>query len=75
MKLTDTVKTKNGRFVVVDTCYTFDHGLETMVFASDEKGTIKDWSDLDAMTYSTTEEAKAGHQQMIEEWKEAELYG
>lgn len=50
MKLTDTIKTKNGRFVVVDACYTLDHGLETMVFTSDEQGNVTSWKDLDAET-------------------------
>lgn len=71
MKLTDTIKTKNGRFVVVDTCYTLDHGLETMVFTSDEQGNVTSWTDLDAETYSTPEEAEEGHRQMIEKWKES----
>ena len=73
MKLTDTIKTKNGRSVVVDTCYTLDHGLETMVFTSDEQGNVTSWTDLDAETYSTSEEAEEGHRQMIEKWKEMEI--
>lgn len=48
---------------------TYDHGLETMVFASDEQGNVKRWMDLDVETYGTPEEAEKGHKQMIEKWK------
>lgn len=75
MKLTDTVKTKKGRFVVVDTYYTFDNGLETMVFASDKQGYVTSWKDLDAETYATPGEAEAGHRHMIEKWKEMDIDG
>lgn len=34
MKLTDTIKTKKGRFVVVDTCYTLDHASKITIAAN-----------------------------------------
>lgn len=46
-----------------------------MVFTSDEQGNVTSWTDLDAETYSTPEEAEEGHRQMIEKWKEMEIDG
>lgn len=37
-KKTDVVKTLSKGYVLVDTCYTIDHGYETMVFKCDSKG-------------------------------------
>lgn len=31
MKLRNVVNTRNHGYVAIDTCYTFDHGFETMV--------------------------------------------
>jgi len=46
MKLRNVVNTRNHGYVAIDTCYTFDHGFETMVFKCDKNGNIIDWSDL-----------------------------
>lgn len=40
MKKSTTVKTRTRGYVWIDTCYTLDHGWETMVFASDENGNV-----------------------------------
>jgi len=37
---------ENEYFVTVDYAITFDRGPETMLFRSDQNGTITDWSDL-----------------------------
>ena len=42
MKLSTTVRTKGGQYVWVDTCFTLDHGFETMVFPCDERGNVTD---------------------------------
>ena len=51
MKLRNVVNTRNHGYVAIDTCYTFDHGFETMVFKCDKNGNIIDWSDLDVDMY------------------------
>lgn len=38
MKKSTTVKTRTMGYIWIDTCFTFDHGWETMVFASDKNG-------------------------------------
>ncbi len=69
LKLRDVVKTRNCGYVAVDTCYTLDHGFETMVFKCDKNGNIIDWSDLDVDMYDNAEKAEEGHKEMIEKWK------
>ena len=66
-KWRSTVKTSTG-YVAVDTCFTLDHGWETMVFECNEHGGIKSWMDLDCENYKTKAEAKAGHKAMMEKW-------
>ena len=61
-----------GQHVVIDSRFTFDHGYETMVFASDELGEVLNWSDLDVETYGTWQEMEKGHNEMCEKWKEKE---
>ena len=59
------VDTTNGT-VLVDTCNTPDHRLETMVFVCDKNGNVCDWRDLDCMQYKTIPEAIKGHATMAE---------
>lgn len=66
----DIVKTKGGEFVYIDTCFTLDHGWETMVFACTENGDVVSWVDLDAEWYNSEEEAIDGHKNMVERWKQ-----
>lgn len=70
-------KTMNGKYVVIDTCYTADHGYETMVFkATGQNGTEPEsWSDIDAAWYESWEEARLGHLDMIEKWQKETLGG
>lgn len=62
------VETSKG-YVLIDTCDTADHGLETMVFRCAEDGEVKSWSDLDARRYATIPEAMKGHWDMVEKWR------
>jgi len=41
---------------------------ETMVFKCDAKGKVLDWESLDTLVYSNIEEAKLGHQQMVDKY-------
>ena len=52
MKKSTTVKTRTIGYVWIDTCFTLDHGWETMVFASDKNGKVLDWMDLDCDIYA-----------------------
>lgn len=63
-----TVATGTG-FVVVDSRWTLDHGYETMVFASDHRGYIRDYTDIDVAWYNTAEEMEKGHEEMIKKWR------
>ena len=62
--LSDIVKF-NGNYYYVDSCYTLDHGYETMVFACDSNGNVTDWSDLYCERYDTRAEMKLGHVETI----------
>ena len=68
MKLSTTVRTKGGQYVWVDTCFTYDHGFETMIFPCDEQGNVTDWGDLDMNLYSDAESAKRGHELTCKVW-------
>lgn len=62
------VETSKG-YVLVDTCDTADHGLETIVFKCTEDGEVQSWRDLDTRRYVTVPEAEKGHMDMIEKWR------
>ena len=70
MKKSTPVKTRTMGYVWIDTCFTFDHGWETMVFASDKNGKVLDWMDLDCDIYATESQASEGHDEMVEKWKD-----
>lgn len=67
-KANDVIRTANGEFVVIDTCFTFDYGWETMVFPCKEDGYILDFSELDVNRYISPEDADIGHAEMINKW-------
>lgn len=69
MKKSDVVKLLDGQYVWIDTCYTFDHGWETMVFECDENGDVVSWWDLDSDRYFSEAEAAVGHDRMVEKWQ------
>lgn len=59
-----------NRYVAVDTSYIpMENCYETMVFRCTKNGTVRNWTDMDFQRYKTEEEAKAGHQIMVEKWK------
>ena len=66
----DVIKTQGGEFVYISTCFTLDHGWETMVFACNDNGEVTCWADLDAEWYDTEEQASDGHKIMIDRWKQ-----
>lgn len=70
MKKSTIVKTRTMGYVWIDTCFTLDHGWETMVFASDKNGKVLDWMDLDCDIYATESQASEGHDEMVEKWKD-----
>lgn len=55
------VKAENGKTYCVDTCETYDHGWETMIFRCDEKGHVSDWNDLYCKVYETEDQALSNH--------------
>lgn len=69
-KVSDVVRTLSGEYVFVDTCYTLDHGYETMVFKSDSEGNVSNWSELDQELYDTWSDALKGHSDMRSKWAE-----
>lgn len=69
-KVTDVVRTRTKGYVLVDTCYTIDHGYETMVFKCDSEGNVPRYDDLDCDRYDTWEDAKKGHERIRSEWAE-----
>lgn len=70
MKKSDVVKLLGGQYVWIDTCYTLDHGWETMVFESDENGNVISWWDLDSNRYTSEAEASVGHERMVGKWQD-----
>lgn len=56
------VRAENGKWYCVDTCLTFDHGWETMVFPYDaDKGKVKNWNDLCCKIYESEDQALSTH--------------
>lgn len=68
MKLTHIVKF-NGNHYLVDSCYTWDCGYETMVFRCDSKGNVKNWHDLFVAHYQSESEMQQGHMQIVTDIK------
>lgn len=68
---TDVVKKNSGlydSYYQIDTCYTVDHGWESMVFACNANGKVSNFEDFDCAHYDSEEEARAGHEAMIAKW-------
>lgn len=53
-----------SEYYYVDSAYTLDHGLETMVFKADKTGKVLDWSELYVAHYSTVDEMTKHHEQL-----------
>ena len=64
----DLIKTRSGKFVLVDTRWTLDHGWETMVFKANKNGEVTNWLDLDCARYDSKEAADCGHSDMVNKW-------
>ena len=59
------VQTEDGKTYYVDSCYTTDHGLETMVFAFNlEADEVSDWMDLYAEWYDSVDEMVKRHEEI-----------
>ena len=67
-RATDIIQTRTGKYVYIDTCWTIDHGWETMVFTCDKNGNVTSWVDIDVMIYATKTDADEGHTEMINKW-------
>lgn len=67
---TDFILSNKGYgYVKVDTCNTFDSGWETIVFQADEKHNVLSSKDLFVKHYASEEDAIAGHNQILAEWR------
>ena len=62
--LTNVVEYK-GNYYYIDSCFTADHGYETMVFPCDEKGNVTDWGELYCEIYDTQTEMEVGHKAIV----------
>ena len=60
----------NNEFYYVDSVFTIDHGLETMVFKCDENGKNVIWNDLYAEWYSNRNEMTNRHNYIIRHLEE-----
>ena len=60
----------NHEFYYVDSTYTFDHGLETMVFKCDGNGKNVNWHDLYVEWHSNFTEMTYRHKYIIRHLEE-----
>ena len=44
------------------------HIFETMVFPCDAEGDVTNWQELDSQRYRTIDEARIGHNDMVQSW-------
>lgn len=59
------VQTNDGKAYLVDSCYTLDHGYETMVFKYDlEADRVASWTDLYANWYTSRVDMAAHHEKV-----------
>lgn len=66
MKFTDIVKV-DGIYYLVDSCFTFDCGFETMIFMCNDDGKVIDWCDLYVEHYNTKSEMEIRHYEIVSE--------
>lgn len=68
-----TVISDGENHFIIDTCYTFDRGNESMVFETRENS-LEDkyinWKDLDSRGSFTIEEMETVHNEMVQKWIE-----
>lgn len=80
-KLTDrdmghVVQHENGKYYYIDTCYTIDHGCETMVFECEkisEKLFKVDWSEKHMKLHNLWSDMEEYHAWIIEHLEEVDL--
>ena len=69
------VEHENGNFYYVDSAYTFDHGLETMVFYCEPDGDKHkvDWGELHMRLHGTYTEMENYHFWLIDNLEKVDL--
>ena len=63
-KISDVVEYK-GNYYFVDSCYTLDHGYETMIFPCTEEGNVTNWTELYCDIYDTETEMVDAHKAIV----------
>ena len=63
-KLSNVVEHK-GNYYFVDSCYTLDHGYETMIFPCDENGNVTNWGELYCEIYDTQSKMEDTHNAIV----------
>lgn len=63
-KLSDVVEHK-GNYYFVDSCYTLDHGYETMIFPCTKEGNVTNWCELYCEIYDTETEMQDAHKAIV----------
>lgn len=58
-----------GNYYYIDSCYTFDHGYETMIFPCDSNGNVTDWGELYAEWYEDRAAMEARHKEIVADLK------
>lgn len=59
----------NGNYYYIDSCYTMDHGYETMIFPCDSNGEVTDWGELYAEWYDSRTEMANRHKAIVADLK------
>lgn len=54
-----------GNYYYVDSCYTLDHGYETMIFPCDENGNVTNWGELYTEWYENATEMEMRHEAIV----------
>ena len=73
MVFTDIVE-YNGKHYYIDSCWTSDHGYDTMAFLCDSDGNVLSWEDLYCERYATAAQMEIGHKKAIKNIKEGRFY-
>lgn len=63
-----TIISNGEKHFMIDTCYTFDCGNESMVFKCDENGDVERYIDLDCKRHFNDSEMEKVHNEMVQEW-------
>lgn len=74
-ELSHFVQHENGKCYYIDSCFTIDHGLETMVFPceKDDNEWEINWGDVYDKRYSSRKSMEKHHMWLIEHLEEVEL--